>query len=72
MIMHEKDIQFVHKFLDTPTYISVCFIVFKALYFLCLNIFITFTNSVDPNEMQHYAIMLHFILVFTVYKTKTV
>ena len=27
----------------------------KILYFFCLKIFFTFTNSVDPDEMQHYA-----------------
>ena len=32
----------------------------------CLKIFFTFTNSVDPNEMQHYAA---FLWVFTVCKS---
>ena len=27
----------------------------KILYFLFVKIFFTFTNSVDPNEMQYYA-----------------
>ena len=27
----------------------------KILHFFCLEIVITFTNSVDPDEMQHYA-----------------
>ena len=27
----------------------------KILIFFCLYIFFTFTNSVDPDEMQHYA-----------------
>ena len=29
-------------------------IIFKNIFF-CLKIFFTFTNSVDPGEMQHYA-----------------
>ena len=28
---------------------------FKNIVFFCLKIFFTFTNSVDPDEMQHYA-----------------
>ena len=27
----------------------------KNIVFFCLKIFFTFTNSVDPEEMQHYA-----------------
>ena len=27
----------------------------KNIVFFCLKIFFTFTNSVDPDEMQHYA-----------------
>ena len=27
----------------------------KILYFFCLKIIFTLTNSVDPDEMQHYA-----------------
>ena len=27
----------------------------KNIVFFCLKIFSTFTNSVDPDEMQHYA-----------------
>ena len=38
----------------------------KNIVFFCLKICFTFTNSVDPDEMQH--IMLHFIWVFTVCK----
>ena len=28
---------------------------FKKIVFFCLKIFFTVTNSVDPDEMQHYA-----------------
>ena len=35
------------------------------MYHFCLNIFFTSTNSVGPDEMQHYAA---FHLVFTVCK----
>ena len=28
---------------------------FKNIVLFCLMIFFTFTNSVDPDEMQHYA-----------------
>ena len=31
------------------------FINLKNVLLFCLKIFITFTNSVDPDEMQHYA-----------------
>ena len=37
---------------------SFCFdqdIILKKNVFFCLKIFFTFTNSVDPDEMQHYA-----------------
>ena len=27
----------------------------KQIVFFCLKFFFTFTNSVDPDEMQHYA-----------------
>ena len=27
----------------------------RNILFFCLKIFFTFTNSVDPDEMQHYA-----------------
>ena len=27
----------------------------KNIVFFCLKIFLTFTNCVDPDEMQHYA-----------------
>ena len=27
----------------------------NILYFLCEDLFFTLTNSVDPDEMQHYA-----------------
>ena len=27
----------------------------KKIVFFCLKIFFTLTNSVDPDEMQHYA-----------------
>ena len=27
----------------------------RNIIFFCLKIFFTFTNSVDPDEMQHYA-----------------
>ena len=27
----------------------------KKIAYFCLKIFFTFTNSVDPDEMQHYA-----------------
>ena len=30
-------------------------IIFKNIVFFCLKIFFTFTNSVDPDEMQHFA-----------------
>ena len=36
--------------------------------FFCLRIFLTFSNNVDTDEMQHYG-MLHFIWVFTVCKS---
>ena len=44
----------------------------KDIVLFCLKIFFTLTNSVDPDEMQHYAafyFMLHFIWVFTVCKS---
>ena len=28
----------------------------RNIVFLCQKIFFTFTNSVDPDEMQHYAV----------------
>ena len=42
---------------DSPLYISrgVRLQFAKNIVFFCLKIFITFTNSVDPDEMQHYA-----------------
>ena len=30
-------------------------IIVKNIVFFCLKIFFSFTNSVDPDEMQHYA-----------------
>ena len=32
-----------------------CKVILKNIVFFCLNIVLTFKNSVDPNEMQHYA-----------------
>ena len=37
------------------TYLGVSGYNLKKNVFFCLNIFLTFTNSVDPDEMQHYA-----------------
>ena len=63
---------------DSPFYISrdVSGVQFSNyIVFLCLKIFYTLTNRVDPDEMQHYpafhlgCIMLHFVLVFTVCKS---
>ena len=40
---------------DSPLYISrVVRLCYKYLFF-CLKNFFTFSNSVDPDEMQHYA-----------------
>ena len=40
----------------------------KKIVFFCLKIFFTFTNSVDPDEMQHYAAFhlgLHYLLKYS-------
>ena len=37
------------------TYLGVSGYNFKNIIFLCLKTFLTFTNSVDPDEMQHCA-----------------
>ena len=39
---------------------------FKVLYSFCMNIFFILTNSVDTDELQHFAA---FIWVFTVCKS---
>ena len=41
---------------DSPLYISrgVRLYFSKHIVFFCLKIFFTFTNNVDPDEMQHY------------------
>ena len=38
----------------------------KKYCIFCLKVIFTFTNSVEPDEMQHYAAI---IWVFTVYKS---
>ena len=49
---------------DSPLYISRgVILIFINVVFFCLKIFLTFTNSVDPDEMQH------FIWAFTVCKS---
>ena len=41
------------------TYIVVSGYIFrKPMYFFCLKIFFTLTNSVDPDEMQHYGLIV--------------
>ena len=42
---------------ESPLYISrgVRLYFFKEYSILCLKVFFTFTNSVDPEEMQQYA-----------------
>ena len=40
------------------TYIGCVVIISKKMYF-CLEIFLTFTNSVDPDKMQHYHLGLY-------------
>ena len=37
------------------SYLGVLGYNYKNVIFFCLKIFFTFTNSVDPDEMQHYA-----------------
>ena len=37
------------------TYLGVSGYNLKKIVFICLKNFFTFTNSVDPNEMQHCA-----------------
>ena len=37
------------------TYLGVSGYSLKKIVFFCLKIFFTFTNSADPDEMQHYA-----------------
>ena len=41
----------------------------KKIVLLCLKIFFTFTNSVDPDEMQRYAafhLALHFLQKYSI------
>ena len=41
---------------EHPSYLGVSGYNFqKNIVFFCVKIFFTFTNSVDPDEMQHYA-----------------
>ena len=40
---------------DSPLYISRGVMFKFSKFVFCLKIFFTFTNSVDPNEMQHHA-----------------
>ena len=48
------------------TYLGESGYIFKKQIIFCLKLFFIFTNSVDPDEMQHYAA---FIWVFTVCKS---
>ena len=38
------------------TYLGVSGYKFKNIVFFCLKIFFAFSNRVDPDEMQHYAV----------------